>query len=98
MLLHPDGSEELLAAGGDGSITDPMVSFDGQGVFYTHVYYLREHSQWNPPRQGADIVKIHLPTRRVVRLTNQKFSPNTGEIRHNCPAIQLRQVFVLQCC
>ena len=27
MLLHPDGSEELLVAGGDGSITDPIVSF-----------------------------------------------------------------------
>src|SRR5262249_17931326 len=27
MLLHPDGSEERLVAGGDGSITDPMVSF-----------------------------------------------------------------------
>src|SRR6266496_4243598 len=29
MLLHPDGREELLVAGGDGSITDPFVSFDG---------------------------------------------------------------------
>lgn len=28
MLLHPDGSEELLVRGGDGSVTDPMVSFD----------------------------------------------------------------------
>jgi hypothetical protein len=35
MLLHPDGSEELLVEGGDGSITDPMVSFDGQWVYYT---------------------------------------------------------------
>jgi hypothetical protein len=25
MLLHPDGSEELLVAGGKGSITDPVV-------------------------------------------------------------------------
>ncbi|NIP96361.1 MAG: hypothetical protein GWO24_24175, partial [Akkermansiaceae bacterium] len=30
MLLHPDGSEELLVAGGDGSVTDPYVSFDGE--------------------------------------------------------------------
>lgn len=78
MLLHPDGSEELLMAGGDGSITDPMVSFDGQWVYFTHIYYLHKSSQWNPPRQGADIFKIHLKTRRVVRLTNQRFSPNTG--------------------
>src|SRR5262245_3903562 len=28
MLLHPDGSEERLVAGGKGSVTDPFVSFD----------------------------------------------------------------------
>jgi hypothetical protein len=78
MLLHPDGREELLVAGGDGSITDPMVSFDGQWVYYTHIYHLKNASQWNPPRQGADIFKIHVKTRRVVRLTNQQFSPNLG--------------------
>jgi hypothetical protein len=78
MLLHPDGSEELLVAGGDGAITDPFVSFDGQWVYYTRIYNLRDHSQWNPPREGADIFKIHVPTRRIVRLTNQRFSPNTG--------------------
>src|SRR5262249_21152346 len=27
-------------------------------------------------RQGSDIYKIHVKTRKVVRLTNQKFSPN----------------------
>src|SRR5690242_20167877 len=31
VLLHPDGSEEMLVAGGeDGSVADPCVSFDGQ--------------------------------------------------------------------
>jgi hypothetical protein len=78
MLLHPDGKEELLVAGGDGSVTDPMVSFDGQWVYYSHIHNLKNASQWNPPRQGADVYKIHVPTRKVVRLTNQKFSPNTG--------------------
>src|SRR5262245_28071378 len=38
MLLHPDGKEELLVEGGDGSITDPFVSFDGQWVYYVHIY------------------------------------------------------------
>src|SRR5262245_55787113 len=47
MLLHPDGGEELLVAGGNGAITDPMVSFDGQWVYYTHIYDLRNRSQWN---------------------------------------------------
>src|SRR6516164_5741906 len=78
MLLHPDGKEELLVAGGDGSITDPVVSFDGKWVYYSHIYNLKNHNQWNPPREGADIFKIHVPTRKIVRLTNQRFSPNTG--------------------
>src|SRR5439155_20477567 len=78
MLLHPDGKEELLVEGGDGSVTDPSVSFDAQWVYYTHIHNLKNASQWNPPRQGADVYKIHVPTRKVVRLTNQKFSPNTG--------------------
>jgi hypothetical protein len=78
MLLHSDGKEELLVAGGDGSITDPVVSFDGKWVYYSHIYNLKNHNQWNPPREGADIFKIHVPTRKIVRLTNQRFSPNTG--------------------
>jgi hypothetical protein len=78
MLLHPDGTEELLVAGGDGSITDPIVSFDGSWVYFVHLYDLRNHNQWSPPARGADIFKIHLPTRRIVRLTNQVFTPNTG--------------------
>ena len=78
MLLHPSGSEELLVAGGEGSVTDPMVSFDGQWVYYSHIYNLQNHSQWSPPKQGADIFKIHVPSRKLVRLTNQQFTPNTG--------------------
>lgn len=78
MLLHPNGSEELLVKGGDGSITDPMMSFDGQWVYYVHIHNLQKASQWNPPRQGADIYKIHIKSRKIVKLTNQKFSPNTG--------------------
>ncbi len=78
MLLHPDGSQELLVAGGRGSITDPVVSYDGQWVYYVHIHNLEKASQWSPPAAGADIYKIHLASRRIVRLTNQKFSPNLG--------------------
>ncbi len=78
MLLHPDGSEELLVTGGTGSITDPMVSFDGEWVYYSHLHNLQKASPWTPPRQGSDIFKIHVKTRRIVRLTNQRFTPNTG--------------------
>jgi hypothetical protein len=78
MLLHPDGREELLVEGGDGSITDPMVSFDGQWVYYSHLYNLKSHNQWSPPPTGSDLFKIHVKSRKIVRLTNQVFSPNTG--------------------
>ena len=76
MLLKPDGTEELLVAGGNGSITDPMVSFDGQWVYYSHIYDLRKANPWSPPPAGADIYKIHVPTRKIVRLTNQVFERN----------------------
>src|SRR6266511_967659 len=34
MLLHPDGKEEKLIAGGeDASVTDPFVSLDGQWIY-----------------------------------------------------------------
>ncbi|HEV7403319.1 MAG TPA: hypothetical protein VGO11_10345, partial [Chthoniobacteraceae bacterium] len=59
MLLHPDGTEELLVAGGEGSITDPVVSFDGQWIYFSHLYNLQKANQWSPSREGADIFKIH---------------------------------------
>src|SRR5262245_22269470 len=78
MLLHPDGKEELLVKGGDGSVTDPMISFDGEWCYYVMLHNMVKASQWSPPRQGADIYKIHLKTKKIVKLTNQRFSPNTG--------------------
>src|ERR1700674_1899319 len=70
MLLHPDGSEERLVAGGKGSVTDPYVSFDGEWVFYSQFEDLKD-------RKGhggapADIYKIHVKTQKVVRLTHQE--------------------------
>ncbi|MBI3857170.1 MAG: FecR domain-containing protein, partial [Planctomycetes bacterium] len=53
MLLNPDGKEELLVEGGKGSITDPMVSFDGQWVYYSHLYNEEKHNQWSPPAEGS---------------------------------------------
>jgi mono/diheme cytochrome c family protein len=78
MLLHPDGKEERLVEGGSGSVTDPVVSLDGEWVYYSLIHNLEKANQWSPPRQGADVYKIHLKTKRVVKLTNQRFSPNTG--------------------
>src|SRR5262245_30084524 len=78
MLLHPDGKEELLVEGGNGSVTDPVVSLDGQWVYYVHIHNLQKASQWSPPREGADIYKINVKSKKIVKLTNQRFSPNLG--------------------
>lgn len=81
VLLHPDGSEEVLVAGGDGAVTDPFLSFDGQSVYYSYFPDVRPQG-YNPqrglPYAGADIYKINLATRAVVRLTSGEFTPNTG--------------------
>jgi hypothetical protein len=81
MLLHPDGSEELLVAGGNGGVTDPFVSFDAQWVYYSHFPGLRDQDinpQRGLPYAGADIYRINLGSRQVQRLTHGEFTPNTG--------------------
>src|SRR5262245_8730485 len=87
MLLHPDGKEELLVAGGEGAITDPVVSLDGEWVYYTQSHTMKGAGAFQPP-QGADIFKIHVKSRKIVRLTNQDFTPNTGaaDWSKNCRA------------
>jgi hypothetical protein len=77
MLLHPDGREEVLVSCGKGSVTDPFVSFDGEWVYYSHFHDLTNYRNGMVP-SAADIYKIHVPTRKIVRLTNGGFSPNTG--------------------
>ncbi len=78
MLLHPDGTEKLLVAGGKGSVTDPFVSFDGESVYYTLFHDMTGASSAMGPPAGADIYKIHVKSRKIVRLTHQEFTPNTG--------------------
>jgi hypothetical protein len=79
MLLHPDGSEEVLVSGGEkGAVQDPVVSFDGQWVYYCVLHDLSHGGQFEIPPGGADIYKMHLSSRRVVQLTRQAFTPNTG--------------------
>lgn len=70
MLLHPGGSEELLVSGKEGSVMDPYVSFDGQWVYYAKFI--------DPKHTGSDIYKIHVPSRKIIQLTDQTFTPNLG--------------------
>lgn len=77
MLLHPDGREEVLVPGGRGSVTDPVVSFDGEWVYYSLFHDLTNYNHGFAP-SAADIYKVHVPTRKVVRITDGGFSPNTG--------------------
>src|SRR5262245_20250902 len=54
MLLHPDGSEELLVRGGAGSVTDPFVSFEGEWVYYSLFQDLTGASIAQGGPSGAD--------------------------------------------
>ena len=82
MLLHPNGTEELLVAGGNGAVTDPFVSFDAQWVYYARFYDVREaqlnYQRDDLPYRGSDIFRIHLATRQIQQLTHGEFTPNTG--------------------
>jgi hypothetical protein len=57
MLLHPDGKEELLIKGGEGSVTDPVVSLDGQSVYYTLLHNLKDYrgSEPSQPRCSSQL-------------------------------------------
>src|SRR5262249_32921597 len=72
MLLHPDGTEEVLVAvEPKEAIADPAVSFDGTTVYFAKMHDALVH-------KGSDLYKVHVPTRKVTRLTQQTFTPNAG--------------------
>src|SRR5262249_15059139 len=72
MLLHPDGKEEVLVGvGPQEAIADPYVSFDGHSVYYAKMHDALKH-------KGSDIYRVHVPTRKVTRLTHQEFTPNAA--------------------
>ncbi len=82
MLLHPDGSEEVLVDCETCGVTDPVVSFDAQWVYYSLFHDLSQGSlntqRGDLPHLGADIYRIHLVSRTIEQLTFGKFTPNTG--------------------
>src|SRR5262249_20187796 len=81
VLLHPDGSEEVLVEAGEGSVADPYVSFDAEWVYYVYFYLGKLGS-------GSDIYKVNVKSKKVVRLTHQESTPNTGclEFQKDRPA------------
>jgi hypothetical protein len=78
MLLHPDGKEELLVEGGEGAITDPVITYDGESVLYVKIHSVKQSNQFQPGHLGSDIYRMNLRTRKIVQLTRQQFTPNTG--------------------
>ena len=80
MLLHPDGSEEILVDCSDCGVTDPFLSFDAQWVYYSLFHDLTSlnSQRGNLPRQGADIFRLNLQTREIQQLTFGEFTPNLG--------------------
>src|SRR5207253_9854592 len=71
MLLHPDGTEEVLVEGGNGAVTDPFVSFDAEWVYYSYFPDVRDdaiNGQRGLPYAGSDIFRIHLASRTIEQL------------------------------
>ena len=78
MLLHPDGREEVLVKAGKGSVADPMVSFNGEWVYYSFFHDLTGGTVYQGAPAGSDLYKIHVKSKKIIRLTTQEFTPNTG--------------------
>jgi hypothetical protein len=79
MLLHPDGSEEVLVPGGKGAVVDPYVSFDGESVYFAKFHDVSDQkSAIGVSRHGADIFKIHVKTRKIVQLTRRRSCATAG--------------------
>jgi hypothetical protein len=78
MSLHPDGTEEVLVAAGDDTVADPFVSFDGEWVYYALIHNVLKPGSAKLTSESSDLFKIHVKTKKVVRLTHQEFTPNTG--------------------
>ena len=91
MLLHPDGSEETLFAAGKGAVLDPAVSFNAQWIYFSYIpdaSVAGINSQRGLAFGGADIYRINVATRQVVRLTQQVWTPPTGSTHWSTDMLQ----------
>lgn len=95
VLLHPDGTEDVLVKAGKGAVSDPVVSFDGQWIYYALYQYASPTASGLLQSKGADIYKINVKTKETVALTKQEFTPNTGVIE---PSMRTQGVYNLGPC
>lgn len=74
MLLHPNGTEEILVDGGNGAVLDPNMSFDGEWVLYAKIQDVTNSNSQRrgAPRSGSDLYQINLPTRKIAQITFQE--------------------------
>lgn len=83
-LLHPSGRDEsLVSVKPQESLTDPVVSFDGKSVYLAKFHDMGVGQALMSKlrsRKGADIYKVRVADRIVVKLTSQDRTPNTGAI------------------
>ena len=73
MLLHPDGSEEVLVPVQPTASRSPTRSSRSTASGSTTPSFTTPSTT-----RAADIYKVHVATRKIVRLTEQAFTPNTG--------------------
>ncbi len=83
-LLDTPAASALSA----GGVSDLNVSFDGHWVLFTWYHDLTDQ---NPQRdhlsyRGADLYKLNVANRQLVRLTHQEFTPNRGNGANYDPA------------
>ena len=65
---------------GVGSVTDPNISYDGNEVIFAYFHDITDYNsqRGDLSRKGSDIYRLDLDSGTVVRLTNQEFTPNSG--------------------
>jgi hypothetical protein len=79
MILYPSGREEVLVpVTNQEAIIDPAVSFDGEWVYYAKLRGIKKSPEYAYSGSGSDIFKVHVATRKIVQLTRDGFTPNTG--------------------
>jgi hypothetical protein len=85
VLRNPDGSERVLVDVEDDAVADPMVSLDGNWIYYALVYDIPVNpGNWSAMENfgtGSDIYKVHVRTGDIVRLTRQESELNTGIVK-----------------